>query len=99
MNIQTLVEKTRVFLRDRRTAYGLVFASPAGQVVLQDLVKFCRGAETCFHPDPRVHAQLEGRREVLLRIGQHMNLTTDQLFSLYNGGTPHLTKQEDTDND
>lgn len=36
--------------------------------LLLDLAHFCRAYETCFHADQRVHAALEGRREVWLRI-------------------------------
>jgi hypothetical protein len=39
---------------------------------------------------------LEGRREVWLRIQQHLNLTTEQLFQLY-GGQRSPTK--DTSNE
>jgi hypothetical protein len=73
------------FLRQRKRAYQLTFGSPAGQVVLEDLAKFCRANETCFHADPRLHAVAEGRREVWLRIQQHLNLTADQLAQLYAG--------------
>lgn len=83
-----LMQRTKIFLRDRKTAYGLCFSSPAGQLVLADLVKFCRGLETTFNKDPHVQAHLEGRREVLLRIAQHRNMTVDQLFALYNGTAP-----------
>ena len=36
--------------------------------ILSELAHFCRAFETCFHADPRIHAALEGRREVWLRI-------------------------------
>jgi hypothetical protein len=51
--------------------------------VLRDLAKFCRAHETTFNPDPRAHALAEGRREVFLRIANHMNLTEDELWELY----------------
>ena len=73
------------WLRQRKRAYQLALTSPAGQEVLVDLAKFCRAHETCFHEDPRKHAVLEGRREVWLRIQQHLHLTADQLMALYNG--------------
>ncbi len=74
-------------LTTRRRAYQLCFgkSSPAGQVVLEDLVRFCRACESCWGTDARHHARLEGRREVILRIGQMMNLTPDQLFVIYGG--------------
>ena len=65
----------------------MAFLSPAGQEVLVDLAKFCRANQTCYDPDARIHAALEGRREVWLRIQQHLGLTSEQLFSLYGGQT------------
>jgi hypothetical protein len=63
-------------------AYALAFGSPAGQAVLADLAPFCRAATTTFHPDARVHAALEGRREVWLRITQFMNLRDEEILQL-----------------
>ena len=57
----------------------------ANRVVLADLAKFCRADRSTFHADPRVHAALEGRREVWLRIQEHLNLTPEQLAQLYGG--------------
>lgn len=83
------------FLRRRKRNYQLALTSPAGQEVLKDLVRFCRGAETTYDPDPRVSAALEGRREVWLRIQQHLNLTDAQLFGLYTGQS-YNPLEEDT---
>lgn len=85
------------FLHRRKISYQLAFTSPAGQDVLIDLAKFCRANASCFDPDPRLHAVLEGRREVFLRITQHLNLTTDQLVSLYSGKQYNPTATEDGD--
>jgi hypothetical protein len=65
-----------------RSAYRLAFGGPAGQAVLADLAPFCRAAESCFHPDPRLHAQLEGRREVWLRIQQLIHLDENDIIQL-----------------
>lgn len=73
--------------KERQTAYKLVFSSPAGQMVLRDLMGFCRAGESTFHPDPRTHALLEGRREVFLRIQDHVELTTDQAVAVFGGMT------------
>ncbi len=75
------------FLQGRKRSYLTTFGNPIGQNVLRDLAKFCRAHETTFHSDPRVHAALEGRREVFLRIANHMNLSTDELYHLYGGLT------------
>jgi hypothetical protein len=53
--------------------------------VLKDLSIFCRANATTFHPDARMHAELEGRREVWLRIQQHIQLTPDQLLKILEG--------------
>jgi hypothetical protein len=63
-------------------AYHVVFGSPDGQIVLADLAPFCRAAETCFDRDPRIHAALEGRREVWLRIAKFSKLTNEQIMHL-----------------
>lgn len=77
------VVKAKNYLQQRKRAYGLTFTGVHGESVLKDLAKFCRANESCFHPDPRVHAALEGRREVFLRIQQHLGLSEDQMFNLF----------------
>lgn len=83
-----LVEKTKQFLFARQTAYNAVFRGAHGERVLADLAKFCRSTKSTFHADARMHAVLEGRREVFLRIQQHVNLTQEELWSLM--GRPDL---------
>lgn len=51
--------------------------------VLKDLKKFCHADQSSFHPDPRVHAVIEGRREVWLRIQHQLEKTLDELLELY----------------
>lgn len=83
-----MMEKLREFLWQRRNAYRRLF-NPENQdvqFVLQDLAKFCRAHESTFHPDDRTHALLEGRREVFNRIQQHLNLTEEELWSLFHKG-------------
>lgn len=83
-------------MRARKRAYQDAFNSPSGAEVLIDLARFCRANETTFDPDPRLHAALEGRREVWLRIQQHLNLTSQDLADLYQGKRPFqlmLTKE------
>lgn len=74
-------EQSKRYLAQRRTAYQLTFQGPHGEAVLDDLAKFCRAQASTFHEDPRVHALMEGRREVWLRIAQHLNLTEEQLWT------------------
>lgn len=72
-------------VRGRKRAYQLFWSSPAGQEVLMDLMRFCRATTSCYDPDPRIHAALEGRREVYLRIQQHLNIPSEKLFQFYYG--------------
>jgi hypothetical protein len=65
-----------------RAAFRVAFGSPAGQAVLADLAPFCKAAEPCFDPDPRIHARFEGRREVWLRIQQFFYLTDQDILEL-----------------
>lgn len=78
-----LVQRAKRFLFARQTAYHAVFRSAQGERVLADLAKFCRAHETTFHADPRLAAQLDGRREVWLRIQHHLKLNQDDLWKLY----------------
>lgn len=77
---------TLEFLGERKRAYLTLFAHPvSGKTVLKDLAQFCRAEESCFHPDARLHAVAEGRREVFLRIQHHLNETAEQLLDRYSG--------------
>ena len=80
--LTTLAERIRALLQRRQRAYQTTFAGPIGELVLSDLAKFCRAYSTTFHPDPRVAAQLDGRREVFLRIQKYLKLTDDQIWDL-----------------
>ena len=86
-------KRQKARLLDRQRAYKKVFSleGTASQVkavkaVLDDLNRFCRADRSCFDPDPRIHAVLEGRREVHLRIGEHVDLTQNELWTLYKEG-------------
>jgi hypothetical protein len=85
------IDKAFDFFRRRKIAYQRTFTSPAGNEVLIDLAEFCRANETTFNSDPRLHAALEGRREVWLRIQQHLNLTPSELTQLATGKSPRLS--------
>jgi hypothetical protein len=87
--LPNLFEQARSFLFRRRTAYVKTFLNPFGDEVLRDLAKFCRAHQTTFHLDPRAHALAEGRREVWLRIQQHLQLSEDELWRIY--GNQNMT--------
>lgn len=84
-----------------RGAYRKAFGNYAGQAVLIDLADFCRAAETCIVRkkdktlDRDIALVLEGRREVWLRIEQHLRLRPEQLFALYNGQQFQITTEKD----
>lgn len=79
------------FFKRRKTNYQLACNQPATQEMLIDLAQFCRANETCVVLDSSGRVDdaftkiLEGRREVWLRIEQHLNLTPSQLYLLYTG--------------
>lgn len=72
------------YIRNRKRAYQQTFIKDmASEVVMADLAQFCRANKSTFDADPRVHALLEGRKEVWLRIAQHLNLTEDELYTIF----------------
>jgi hypothetical protein len=93
------IRDTMNYLRRRRRDYQLTFKHAVpGQNVLADLAKFCRANETCVIPDNRdLTLILEGRREVWLRIANHLNLSDEQLYALLTGRNfnPHEADKEE----
>lgn len=74
------------YLGLRKKSYQSIFgpAGAAGSEAIKDLAKFCRANETCVVPDSdRLTCVLEGRREVWLRIQQHLNLQPEELAAVY----------------
>ena len=92
MAVKDWVERLRIALGDRQIVYRRTFTGVPGSpvhLVLKDLARFCRAHESTFHPtNEKVADNLAGRREVWLRIQEHLNLTPDQLWELYAGRTP-----------
>lgn len=76
-------ERLRLALGARQHAYRTTFNGPLAEVVLKDLVRFCRGNESTFHENERVQSKFDGRREVWLRLQHHLKLTPDELWRLY----------------
>lgn len=74
-------------LRNSYRALGRGEIRP-GRLALEDLVEFCRADRSCVvvakdgHVDTHATAVAEGRREVYLRILQHLNLTDEQIMRL-----------------
>lgn len=75
--------ESELFNRQRLYREVLNTESPQVMMFLEDLARFCRAHETTYSTDPRDHAQLEGRRQVWLRIQEHLNLDSKLLWELY----------------
>ena len=91
MDHREIVKRTLEFIRNRKICYQLTFEKkqPANVTVMIDLASFCRANESCVVPGDRDRTlMLEGRREVWLRIQQHLQLTPEQLFDLYSNNAP-----------
>lgn len=72
-------------IRQRKQGYSNTFKDDDrfARIVLADLARFCRANETTFNADPRVDALLQGRREVFLRIAQHLDMTEGELYDRF----------------
>ena len=83
--MSTTLEKVKNFIFKRGEDYRNTFddSSESAKNVLKDLESFCRANESTFNPDPRIHAVLEGRREVYLRIRDQLVLSNDELWAKY----------------
>jgi len=80
------MQKVLDFLNKRAFYYKAVFdkENTGTLPVLADLAKFCRADKTCVVPsDSRATYVLEGRREVWLRIQNHLNLSQEELYRIY----------------
>ena len=95
--LREAIEFALEYIADRKKAYQLTFQlhQPANIFVMEDLAKFCRANESCVVPgDSDKTLVLEGRREVWLRIQQHLHLTPEQLMQLYSGNGAAYQKEK-----
>lgn len=82
-------EEQKILRRERIYKEVLNVESPQVQELLADLSKFCLANETTIQFDAQGRVDqnkiliAEGRREVWLRIQQHLNLTGPQLWELF----------------
>jgi len=95
---RTMYDRTMSFLRDRKVGYQLFFKQPAGQFILQDLLKFSHWIDGPVGRTNEETWRLIGRQDVIRRIQQHTNLTVDQLFTLYNGQITDLIEGKEENN-
>jgi hypothetical protein len=92
--------KAQEILGDRQRAYLRAFkmTEAAGEAVLSDLAAFCRADETCVVPGDRDRTYvLEGRREVYLRIMDHLRLSTELLVQKYTRPAKGAISHDDRD--
>lgn len=89
--VQRLTQKSRGwmtafdFIRGRKRHYLSAVEYESIKGLLVDLSGFCRANETTVGPTNELTWALLGRREVWLRIQQHLNLSPEQLTDLYYG--------------
>lgn len=70
-------------INKKRIAYKMVFGSDEAKIVLDDLRHFCFMDRTTYQPnDINAICFAEGRREVFLRIEEHLRLTEEQLLTM-----------------
>ncbi len=82
----SFVDRALRFINRRSTAYRTTFTGVGpSRVVMADLARFCRASKSTAHPDPYMAARFDGRREVWLRIREHLDLTQEELYRLYAG--------------
>jgi hypothetical protein len=74
------------FITSRKRNYQTTFGSEIGGRVFRDIVRFAKTGETFYHEDPHVRGMIEGRREVVYRIADHLNLSPDELLAKYHKG-------------
>lgn len=90
--LKDLADQIRAAIGDRQVAYRRTFDCPPGQAVLEDLARFCRATETTMHPDARMHAMAEGRREVWLHIQERLRLSEEELWRLCKPRGVHVSE-------
>ena len=87
------IEWVKRLLSKKRSAYIRTFRNPVGQEVLEDQAVFCRATTPTYNSDPRIHALLEGRREVFLRIQKNINLSDEELWDMHSATMRSSSKQ------
>ena len=80
-----LIEKLRGLLFRRRYAYQQTFRGPFGEEVLKDLAVYCFASMTTFQGDRDGALLAEGRRQVWLRMAEHLNMSPEELWKKYDG--------------
>lgn len=92
----SLYRNTIEYLHARKRSYFTLITkalrkqptTPDDTMALADLARFCRATQDCLGADERQTYILIGRRQVWLRITQHLSLTPKELFDIYSQYPP-----------
>ncbi len=78
-------ETAKLYLRQQAYRKKLGDGSPEAEIILQDLANFVRLLHSNYRPgmNAQDHAYMEGMREPVFRILEHLELSPRQLFALY----------------
>ena len=74
----------RDFFGRRRTDFGIVFGSPAGQRVFSELCRHARMRESIMFGNERLTTHYTGRQDMIHFIENHLSLNADELIDVYN---------------
>ena len=96
VNPDSHLGRTIEYLRQRKRSYqqGLPALmakgtpTPAADVMLADLARFCRAVGSCFGTTDRDTYVLIGRKQVWDRITEHLHLSDQRLLELYSSHKP-----------
>lgn len=84
-------------ISERAKAYKLAFRNPSGEIALGDLLTFCGVADEAPRGgDLFSQGRAAGRRDVGLRIMEHIHLTHEELYAVIQGRS--ILKKEDFQN-
>lgn len=84
-NVSERRQRAEAVLRQRKISYGRIFIDGGAtaddmKIVLEDLSWFCREKRSTFDPNTHMAARLDGRREVILRIREYLDLSVPELM-------------------
>lgn len=75
--LQQEIEEKRARFEETVRAFRIIFNSPSGEIVLQELISFCK-----FRTEITSDIE-EGKRRVLLHILELAKFNDEQLLNLY----------------
>lgn len=86
------------YFSEWKVAYQLAFGNARETPAFADLAMFCRERQTCVVPGDREQSYvLEGRRQVILRLQNFLDLTPEQLRDLYTRPATGAISHDGTD--